>query len=78
MNATDMLARQSFIELGARGRARALLDTASMRELIDPFARLQSRAASPPSPRARAATGARRAGSTPSRATVRLAGNRAI
>ncbi len=42
MNTEDMLRQQSFIELDARRRARTLLDPGSMRELIDPFARLSS------------------------------------
>jgi malonate decarboxylase beta subunit len=37
-----LLASRSFIELGARQRARALLDSGSFRELIDPFERLMS------------------------------------
>jgi malonate decarboxylase beta subunit len=37
-----ILARQSFIELGARSRAQALLDAGSFRELIGPFARMTS------------------------------------
>lgn len=37
-----LLARASFVELDARGRARALLDAGSFRELIDPFERLTS------------------------------------
>ncbi|MBV8047770.1 MAG: biotin-independent malonate decarboxylase subunit beta [Paludibacterium sp.] len=37
-----ILARQSFIELSARARARALLDAGSFRELIGPFARMTS------------------------------------
>ncbi|WP_339486319.1 biotin-independent malonate decarboxylase subunit beta [Pseudomonas sp. EL_65y_Pfl2_R95] len=43
---TDKIARllqqRSFIELGARQRARALLDAGSFRELLDPFARVTS------------------------------------
>jgi len=42
MNTQALLERASFIELDARHRARALLDAGSMRELIDPFARLTS------------------------------------
>lgn len=38
----QLLERQSFIELGARGRAEALLDPESMRELLGPFERLHS------------------------------------
>ena len=37
-----LLAQRSFTELGARERARALLDAGSFRELLDPFARLMS------------------------------------
>ncbi|OQR33970.1 biotin-independent malonate decarboxylase subunit beta [Pseudomonas sp. Bc-h] len=37
-----LLKQHSFVELGARQRARALLDEGSMRELIDPFARMTS------------------------------------
>ncbi|PHV22570.1 biotin-independent malonate decarboxylase subunit beta [Janthinobacterium sp. BJB446] len=33
----ELLERDSFIERGARSRARALLDDGSMRELLDPF-----------------------------------------
>jgi malonate decarboxylase beta subunit len=36
------LARQSFIELSARDRARAILDAGSYRELLGPFDRLKS------------------------------------
>ena len=36
------LARQSFIELGARERARAILDPGTFRELAGPFDRLKS------------------------------------
>ncbi len=36
------LARQSFIELTARERARALLDAGTFRELLGPFERLKS------------------------------------
>jgi malonate decarboxylase beta subunit len=42
MNTQALLERASFIELDARHRARALLDPGSMRELIDPFARMTS------------------------------------
>jgi malonate decarboxylase beta subunit len=43
MNAHDtFLARQSFIELTARERARALLDPGTFRELLGPFDRLES------------------------------------
>ena len=37
-----ILSRQSFIELGARERARALLDAGSFRELLGPFDHLES------------------------------------
>jgi malonate decarboxylase beta subunit len=36
------LSRQSIIEMRARERARALLDSGSFRELLDPFDRLES------------------------------------
>ena len=36
-NLEQLLARDSFIERGARNRAKALLDAGSMRELLDPF-----------------------------------------
>ena len=42
MNTEQLLKRDSFIELTARGRARALLDAGSMRELIGPFDRMTS------------------------------------
>lgn len=42
MNTEELLRRSSFIELGARERARALLDQGSMRELIGPFERMVS------------------------------------
>ena len=38
----EVLARQSFIEMGARERARALLDPQGQRELLGPFDGLQS------------------------------------
>src|SRR5690606_23892132 len=41
-NIQRLLAQRSFTELGARERARALLDAGSFRELLDPFARLIS------------------------------------
>jgi len=41
-DAARLLQRQSFSELCARQRARALLDGGSFRELIDPFTRLES------------------------------------
>ncbi|TDV60526.1 biotin-independent malonate decarboxylase subunit beta [Pseudomonas sp. LP_7_YM] len=37
-----LLKQHSFVELGARQRARALLDEGSFRELIDPFMRITS------------------------------------
>jgi len=37
-----LLKQHSFVELGARQRARALLDKGTFRELIDPFARMTS------------------------------------
>ncbi|HEY6609919.1 MAG TPA: biotin-independent malonate decarboxylase subunit beta, partial [Pseudomonas sp.] len=37
-----LLHSRSFVELGARQRAAALLDQGSMRELLDPFARVKS------------------------------------
>ena len=37
-----LLAKQSFIELSARERAKALLDEKSFRELLDPFAGMMS------------------------------------
>ncbi|HWW33273.1 MAG TPA: hypothetical protein VNY70_07900, partial [Steroidobacteraceae bacterium] len=36
------LARPSFVELGARERARAILDPGTFRELAGPFDRLKS------------------------------------
>ncbi len=42
MNTEELLRRKSFIELGARERARTLLDAGSMRELIGPFERMAS------------------------------------
>jgi malonate decarboxylase beta subunit len=41
-DSTRLLQQHSFVELGARERARALLDDGSFRELIDPFERLVS------------------------------------
>lgn len=41
-DSTRLLQQHSFVELGARQRARALLDNGSFRELIDPFERLVS------------------------------------
>ena len=37
-----LLERASFVELDARGRARALLDPGTFRELLDPFSGLES------------------------------------
>lgn len=42
MNPETLLARNSFIELGARERARALLDAGTFRELAGPFDGLES------------------------------------
>lgn len=42
MNPQILLQRQSFTELGARERARALLDAGTYRELAGPFERLRS------------------------------------
>lgn len=42
MNTDELLARNSFIELGARERARVLLDAGTFRELAGPFDGLQS------------------------------------
>lgn len=39
---TDLLTKHSFVELGARQRAKALLDASTFRELIDPFQRVMS------------------------------------
>ncbi|MFO2462073.1 biotin-independent malonate decarboxylase subunit beta [Pseudomonas sp. 15FMM2] len=39
---TDLRTKHSFVELGARQRAKALLDAGSYRELIDPFQRVMS------------------------------------
>ena len=36
-NLEQLLSRDSFIERGARSRAKALLDAGTMRELLDPF-----------------------------------------
>jgi acetyl-CoA carboxylase beta subunit len=38
----DLLSRNSFVELDARARVRALVDAGSFRELIDPFERMTS------------------------------------
>jgi len=37
-----LLNKHSFVELGARARAKALLDAGSFRELLDPFQRVMS------------------------------------
>jgi malonate decarboxylase beta subunit len=42
MNIETLLARDSFIERGARSRAEALLDAGTFRELVGPFARITS------------------------------------
>ncbi|AQV96869.1 biotin-independent malonate decarboxylase subunit beta [Cupriavidus necator] len=42
MNRAALLARESFVELGARARAKALLDTGTFRELAGPFDGLTS------------------------------------
>jgi malonate decarboxylase beta subunit len=42
MNIDQLLARDSFIERGARSRAMALLDAGSMVELVGPFDRITS------------------------------------
>jgi len=41
-NLEILLNKQSFIELGARERAKALLDQGTFRELLDPFSRVMS------------------------------------
>ncbi|MBU1284868.1 MAG: biotin-independent malonate decarboxylase subunit beta [Gammaproteobacteria bacterium] len=41
-NIQRLLGQRSFTELGARQRARSLLDTGSFRELVDPFAKVIS------------------------------------
>lgn len=41
-SAAALLNRQSFVELNARERARALLDAGSFRELLGPFERVES------------------------------------
>ncbi|WP_017902937.1 biotin-independent malonate decarboxylase subunit beta [Pseudomonas asplenii] len=41
-DSAHLLNKHSFVELGARQRARALLDSGSFRELLDPFARVMS------------------------------------
>jgi len=42
MNQTALLSRESFVELGARARAHALLDAGTFRELAGPFDGLTS------------------------------------
>jgi malonate decarboxylase beta subunit len=42
LDSHEFLARKSFVELDARGRAQALLDEGSYRELLGPFERLES------------------------------------
>lgn len=42
MNSTDFRQRDSFVELGARQRAAALLDQGTARELLGPFDRIKS------------------------------------
>ena len=42
MNKDRLLETNSFIELGARERAQAMLDEGSMRELLGPFDRVKS------------------------------------
>jgi malonate decarboxylase beta subunit len=37
-----LLHKHSFVELGARQRAKALLDAGTFRELLDPFQRVMS------------------------------------
>jgi len=41
-DSAHLLNKHSFVELGARQRARALLDAGSFRELLDPFQRVMS------------------------------------
>ena len=41
-DSTALLNKHSFVELGARQRAKALLDAGSFRELLDPFQRVMS------------------------------------
>ncbi|PYY84517.1 biotin-independent malonate decarboxylase subunit beta [Pseudomonas sp. TKO26] len=41
-DSAHLLHKHSFVELGARQRARALLDAGSFRELLDPFQRVMS------------------------------------
>lgn len=42
MDAQELLARESFIELNARSRAKKLLDEGTFSELLDPFERVSS------------------------------------
>ncbi|MBS7543986.1 biotin-independent malonate decarboxylase subunit beta [Ancylobacter oerskovii] len=42
MNSAALLARDSFVEMGARERARRLLDAAGFRELLGPFEGVES------------------------------------
>ena len=41
-DSADLLHKHSFVELGARQRAKALLDAGTFRELLDPFQRIMS------------------------------------
>ena len=41
-DSTELLHKHSFVELGARQRAKALLDAGTFRELLDPFQRVMS------------------------------------
>ncbi|MHA6232573.1 biotin-independent malonate decarboxylase subunit beta [Pseudomonas fluorescens group sp. PF-69] len=41
-DSADLLHKHSFVELGARQRAKALLDAGTFRELLDPFQRVMS------------------------------------
>jgi len=41
-DSASLLNKHSFVELGARQRARALLDAGTFRELLDPFQRVMS------------------------------------
>ena len=42
MDTATLIARESFVERGARERVAGLLDAGTMRELLDPFERLRS------------------------------------
>ncbi|MES1925626.1 biotin-independent malonate decarboxylase subunit beta [Salinisphaera sp. T31B1] len=42
MNSAGLLERQSFVEMSARARVTRVLDSGTMRELLDPFERLRS------------------------------------